>query len=155
MRQSDKLCRKFAFVQRDAARAQSPLPFFFHYNGCIVFCKDRDIEKFVRVYPPDRFAVRRAAPSILFRKFCHALNGVCTHGAGVQTHDGQRSIAHEEHAFFEQLEVFQHFQENDVFCEQNVVEGLYVLVAVLDGNAVAEANCLCLAVAEPLSSFHR
>ena len=47
------------------------------------------------------------------------------------------------------LEVLEHLKEYDVLLHQDVVEGLDVLIAVLDGYAVAKAHALHLVIAEP------
>ena len=73
--------------------------------------------------------------------------------AGIQTYDRKRREGHEEYVLFEQLEVLEHFDENDVLCQKDVVERLDIFVAVLDGDAVTKSYCLDLVVTEPLSGL--
>ena len=70
--------------------------------------------------------------------------------AGIKTHNGKRREGHEEDILLELFKVLEHFDENNAFCQENVVERLDILVAVLNGNTIAEAYCLDLVIAEPL-----
>lgn len=82
-----------------------------------------------------------------------AFNRVGAHRAGVESHDRERSVAHEEDVLLELVQVLEDFKEDDVLCEQDVVEGFDVLVAVLDRDAIAEADALGLMVLEPLGGL--
>ena len=73
--------------------------------------------------------------------------------AGIQAYDRKRGEGHEEYVLFEQLKVLEHFDENDVLCQKDVVERLDIFVAVLDGDAVTKSYCLDLVVTEPLSGL--
>ena len=64
------------------------------------------------------------------------LNGVGPNREGIGPDNWERGIGHEEGLTFELLKIFQHFQKHDVFCHENIVEGLYIGLAAFNGNTV-------------------
>lgn len=78
-----------------------------------------------------------------------SLNCIGTDGAGVQSVDRQGGVAHKEYLAVKFFQILENFQEHYVLGHEYVVEGLDVLIAVLDGHAVAKAHALDLVIAEP------
>ena len=69
-------------------------------------------------YPPSKENSERrygsALAGILPAEFAQALNCVSANGAGIQTFDRQRAVAHEKRIAVKLVEIFQNFQENNV-----------------------------------------
>ena len=81
------------------------------------------------------------------------LNRIRANRAGIRADDRQRRIAHKERILLQIFKVLEHLEEHAVIGHDDVVEGLDVRLAVLDGHAVAEADALDLVVAHPVCGF--
>ena len=73
--------------------------------------------------------------------------------AGIQSNDRQRGEGNEEYILFQIFQILQNLDKDDVLCHQNVMEGLNILIAVLDGNAIAKADCLDFLLFEPVCTL--